>query len=38
MKIRTLIVDDELLARERLRQLLQSEPEIELIGECGDGQ
>lgn len=38
MKIRTLIVDDELLARERLRQLLQSEPDIELVGECADGQ
>ena len=38
MKIRTLIVDDETLARERLRQLLQGEPEIELIGECADGQ
>jgi two-component system LytT family response regulator len=38
MKIRTLIVDDELLARERLRQLLHSEPEIELVGECADGQ
>src|SRR3569832_1598991 len=38
MKIRTLIVDDELLARERLRQLLQGEPEIEVIGECADGQ
>jgi two-component system LytT family response regulator len=38
MKIRTLIVDDESLARERLRQLLQSEPEIELVGECADGQ
>jgi two-component system LytT family response regulator len=37
MKIRTLIVDDELLARERLRQLLQGEPEIELVGECADG-
>jgi len=37
MKIRTLIVDDELLARERLRQLLQDEAEIELLGECGDG-
>jgi len=37
MKIRTLIVDDELLARERLRQLLQDEPEIELVGECADG-
>jgi two-component system LytT family response regulator len=38
MKIRTLTVDDEPLARERLRQLLQSEPEIELVGECADGQ
>jgi two-component system, LytTR family, response regulator len=37
-KIRTLIVDDELLARERLRQLLAAEPEIELVGECGDGR
>jgi two-component system LytT family response regulator len=38
MKIRTLIVDDESLARERLRQLLQPEPEIEIIGECADGR
>jgi two-component system LytT family response regulator len=38
MKIRTLIVDDELLARERMRQLLESETEIDLIGECADGQ
>jgi len=38
MKIRTLIVDDELLARERLRQLLEGEPEIELVGECADGR
>jgi len=37
-KIRTLIVDDEALARERLRQLLVNEPEIELVGECADGQ
>ena len=37
MKVRTLIVDDESLARERLRQLLQDEPEIELVGECADG-
>lgn len=36
-KIRTLIVDDESLARDRLRQLLQNEPEVELIGECSDG-
>src|SRR5579862_8520374 len=38
MKIRTLIVDDEALARERLRQLLQGELGIEVVGECADGQ
>jgi two-component system LytT family response regulator len=38
MKIRTLIVDDEALARERLHQLLENEPEIEIVGECADGQ
>jgi two-component system, LytTR family, response regulator len=38
MKVRTLIVDDESLARERLRQLLQAEPEIEIVGECADGR
>lgn len=38
MKIRTLIVDDEPLARERLRKLLQAEPDIELVGECADGR
>lgn len=37
MKIRTLIVDDETLARDRLRQLLQDELEVEVIGECADG-
>lgn len=37
MKIRTLIVDDEPLARDRLRGFLQVEPAIELIGECGSG-
>jgi len=31
MKIRTLIVDDEPLARERIRTLLEEEPDIELI-------
>jgi two-component system, LytTR family, response regulator len=38
MKIRTLIVDDEPLARDRLRQLLGHEPEIEIIGQCADGR
>src|SRR5258708_5018877 len=37
MKARTLIVDDEQLARDRLRQLLAGQPEIELVGECVDG-
>src|SRR3954470_465518 len=38
MKIRTLIVDDEPLARERLRNLLAAEPDIEIVGECADGK
>ena len=37
-KIRTLIVDDEGLARERLWQLLQGEAEVEIIGECANGR
>jgi two-component system, LytTR family, response regulator len=37
MKIRTLIVDDEPLAREWVRNGLQDEPDVEVIGECGDG-
>jgi two-component system LytT family response regulator len=36
-KIRTLIVDDEPLARERIRQLLRKEPDIDILGECADG-
>jgi two-component system, LytTR family, response regulator len=35
--IRTLIVDDEPLARERLRGLLSAEAEVEIIGECASG-
>jgi two-component system, LytTR family, response regulator len=38
VKIRTLIVDDEPLGRERIRTLLGRDQEIELIGECGDGR
>ncbi len=37
MSIRTLIVDDEPLARERVRSLLKDEPDIAIIGECADG-
>jgi len=36
--IRTLIVDDEPLARTRIRSLLQDEADIEVVGECGDGK
>ena len=38
MKVRALIVDDEPLARERLRNLLQAQPEIDIIGECTNGR
>jgi len=37
IKIRTLIVDDMPLARERIRMILGADPEIEIIGECADG-
>jgi two-component system LytT family response regulator len=37
MKIRTLIVDDEPLARSNLSVLLRLNPEIEIIGECSSG-
>lgn len=35
--VRTLIVDDEPLARRRLRRLLAAHADIEVVGECGDG-
>jgi two-component system LytT family response regulator len=35
--IRVLVVDDEPLARRRLRSLLRAEPDIDVVGECGDG-
>ncbi len=38
MKIRTIIVEDEPLARERLRNLLETDDEIEVCAECGDGR
>lgn len=37
MKIKTLIVDDEPLARERVRRFLRDETEIEIVGEVGNG-
>ena len=38
MPIRVLLSDDEALARERLRSLLEEEPDIEIVAECGDGK
>jgi two-component system LytT family response regulator len=35
--LRVLIVDDEPLSRQRLRALLEAEPDIVVIGECTDG-
>ena len=37
MLIRTLIVDDEPLARDRVRRFLRDEAGIEIVGECGNG-
>jgi two-component system LytT family response regulator len=37
-KIRTLIVDDEPVARARVLALLGEEPDIEVVGECVSGQ
>jgi two-component system, LytTR family, response regulator len=36
--IKTIIVDDEPLAREKLRGFLEQEPDVEIIGECRDGR
>jgi two-component system LytT family response regulator len=38
MKLRTLIADDEPLARERLRLLLSVQQEVEVAGECRNGR
>ncbi len=37
-KVRALIVDDEPLAREGIRMRLKQSPDIEVIGECGNGR
>lgn len=37
-KIRAMVVDDEAMARERVVSLLRQEQDIELIGECSDGE
>ena len=37
-RIKVLIVDDEPLARRKIREILLEDPEIEVIGECGSGK
>jgi DNA-binding NarL/FixJ family response regulator len=37
-KIRVLIVDDHVMVRQGLRAVLQSYPNIEVVGEAGNGE
>jgi two-component system LytT family response regulator len=37
-KLRVLIADDEPLARKLIRRFLKQEPDVEIVGECGDGK
>jgi two-component system LytT family response regulator len=37
-RVRTVIVDDEPLGRERIRTLLADDPEVEIVGEASDGE
>lgn len=36
--IRVLLVDDEPLARARIRELLADQPDVDVVGECGTGR
>jgi len=36
-RLKLLIVDDEPLARERIREMLRADPQIEVIGDCSNG-
>src|SRR5882672_10095168 len=36
--IRALVIDDEPLAREMIREMLDGDPEVEIIGECANGR
>jgi two-component system LytT family response regulator len=37
MSIRTLVIDDEPIARHSITRLLRGDPDIDLVGEYGDG-
>lgn len=36
--IRALVIDDEPLAREMIREMLEADPEAEIVGECANGR
>ena len=36
-KLRTVIVDDEELGRDRIQSLLEAQPDVEIVGVCADG-
>lgn len=36
-RLRILIIDGERIARERVRRMLQDDPDVDVIGECSDG-
>src|SRR5688500_7488287 len=38
MKVRVLIAEDEAICRAHLRNLLKAQPQVELVGECKDGE
>jgi two-component system LytT family response regulator len=38
LRIRALVVDDEPLAREMIREMLATDSEVEVAGECGNGR
>jgi DNA-binding NarL/FixJ family response regulator len=37
-KIRVLLVDDHTVVRQGLRRILETDDEIEIVGETGDGR
>ena len=37
-RIKVLIVDDEVLGRTRVREILRNDPEVDLVGECSNGR
>ncbi|HEX2268411.1 MAG TPA: LytTR family DNA-binding domain-containing protein [Pyrinomonadaceae bacterium] len=37
-RIRALVVDDEPLAREMIREMLENDSEVEIVGECANGR